>query len=241
MKVNIVIPCHNRWELTKQTLDSLFANTPIDLYDLWVIDDVSAEEDRQKMIEYHTTHKFNLILNPENIGPAASRNETCKLITEKGLRGDYLYHSDNDVYFSTNALTNWLQQLVDIYKDLQKQNTGVKLLGASCHPYLQDNYQIQVTPGFGIVGVKDAVSGYSQLMTWDTWDKYGPFSDSNRDAEQKIMGSEDWAFCQDIIKDGFKVASVRPELVVPCGRTNTYGNPATGHETFKQVEGVKVI
>jgi hypothetical protein len=78
-------------------------------------------------------------------------------------------------------------------------------------------------------------------MTWETWDKYGPFSDNNRNEDIKIMGSEDWAFCQEIIKDGFKVGSIEPEVVIACGKTNTYGNPATGSETFKKFEGVKVL
>jgi len=59
-----------------------------------------------------------------------------------------------------------------------------------------------------------------------------------RSAKKKIMGSEDWAFCQKIIEDGFQVGSIEPEVVIPCGRTNTYGEKATGHETFKEHYGV---
>jgi hypothetical protein len=94
---------------------------------------------------------------------------------------------------------------------------------------------------YGGVGIKDAVSGYSQLMTWKTWDKYGPFDEGQGQQEKKIMGSEDWAFCQRIIQDGFLVGSIEPEMVIHCGKTNTYGDPATGVETFKEVDGVKIL
>lgn len=225
------MPVFNRWEHTKQSLDSLFENTWVNgdiNFNLWVVDDFSTPENRSKLIEYHETHRFNLILNPENIGPAASRNDVCKMITEKG-RGDYLYHSDNDVYFTPN----WLQKLVTAFDEVKD---NVLLLGGGCHPYLQNNATLGIVGGQ--IGIKDAVSGYSQLMTWKTWYKYGPFDEGNRTQPEKIMGSEDWAFCQRIIKDGYKVGSLEPEVVIATGKTNTYGKPATGSETFKNVEGV---
>jgi len=61
-----------------------------------------------------------------------------------------------------------------------------------------------------------------------------------RGQEKKISGSEDFAFCQKIVKDGFKVGSIEPEVVIHTGKTNTYQEKATGHETFKEVEGVMI-
>ena len=228
--VDIVIPVHNRLELTKQTIESLLKNTPPDLYQLYIIDDLSTDGTREYLMDH--ANVMPIFFNNENIGPGASRNKVCDFITQRGYRSKYLYHSDNDVYFTPG----WLQRLVEAYEEACND---VLVLGASCHPYLQNSHRVDF-PGYAI-GIKDAVSGYSQLMTWETWDKYGPFDETMRGAEKKIMGSEDWAFCQKIIKDGFKVGSIEPELVIPCGKTNTYGDPATGSETFKQVEGVKVI
>lgn len=238
-QVDIIIPVHNRLEHTIQTLDSLIKNTPHDAFNLYVIDDKSNDHVYGELESYarKSAKQFELFHNIENIGPGATRNFICKEIIKKDMRSKYLYHSDNDVYFKEN----WLQILTDIYKTVE--NKGIKILGASCHPYLQNSSQINLigSPYIQcVVGIKDAVSGYSQLMTWETWDTFGPFDETMRGQEKKIMGSEDWAFCQKIIKAGFKVGSVQPEVVVPCGKTNTYGDPATGSETFKNVAGVMV-
>lgn len=244
-KVDIIMPVFNRWEHTKQSLDSLFANTPEDLYELYIVNDHSDKSTGGLLAEYifgwAKRKNVHIHTNPVNIGPGASRNLITKMITDSNKRSKYLYHSDNDVFFAKG----WLETLLVVYK---KNKDTIKLLGAGCHPYLQTSRRVQsededLPPaawGFA-VGIKDAVSGYSQLMSWDVWDKYGPFDESMRNAEKKIMGSEDWAFCQKIVKDGFYVGSLEPELVIATGKTNTYGEPATGSETFRNEPGVMVI
>lgn len=237
-KTDIIIPIHNRWEHTKQTLDSLIANTDPQLFNLYVCDDLSDPGNIDLLRRYHAAARlgfdFSVFYQKENIGPAATRNGACSYITRRKLRAHYLYHSDNDVFFKSN----WLTVLTRSYENLDYLTSGkVKLLGGGCHPYLQDKESVLVLDSFR-VGIKDAVSGYSQLMTWETWDKYGPFDEGGRGQEIKIMGSEDWAFCQRIIKDGGRVGSLYPEQVIATGKTNTYGLPATGSETFKQMEGV---
>lgn len=237
-KVNIVIPVFNRFEHTKQTLETLIKNTNWEIAHLTVIDDMSTDP---KVIEFLRDmesvlpkSEFLLLENSTNLGPAYSRNRACNYLKELNLAYEYLYHSDNDVYFKER----WLHDLLTIFENI---STDIKVFGASCHPYLQTgSYEYYSTNPNIKICYKDAISGYSQLMEWDTWDKYGPFSDSNRNEERKIMGSEDWAFCQKIIQDGFKVASVEPELVIPTGKTNTYGDLATGSETFKDFSGVFV-
>lgn len=244
-KVNIIIPIHNRWDHTKQTLDSLIENTDKKLYSLHLVDDFSDFEVKKKILNYFKEHSYYIdtsTVNIHNIGPGASRNKTCDMLTEKGLRGQYLYHSDNDVYFTKG----WLEKLLNCYIILNESSPHkkkIKIFGGSCHPYLKNNSVIdgEYRGEFVRLGIKDAVSGYSQLMTWETWDKYGPFDETMRGAKEKIMGSEDWAFCQKIIKDGGLVGSIEPEVVIPCGKTNTYGKLATGSETFKNHEGVNVM
>ena len=228
--VDIIIPVHNRLELTKQTLESLIKNTHPDLYQLYIVDDLSNDGTREYLQKHENI--FPIFFNETNIGPGASRNMVCDFITHKQHRSKYLYHSDNDVFFTPG----WLDRLIGAFQEI---NTDILVLGGSCHPFLQNKEKIQYD-GFS-VGIKDAVSGYSQLMEWNTWDKFGPFDETMRGQERKIMGSEDWAFCQKIVQAGFKVGSIEPEVVIPCGKTNTYGDPATGAETFKQVDGVKVI
>lgn len=231
--VDIIIPVHNRAELTKQTINSLFENTDHKLFTLYVVDDVSDAETKKALKSLQAIWRFKLFTNDENIGPAASRNEVCEYITLRGKRSGLLYHSDNDVFFTDR----WLPKLITAFVPVGKE--GVKLIGGGCHPYLQNNNIIKSVEWN--VGIKDAVSGYSQLMTWETWDKYGPFDEGQGGQEKKIMGSEDWAFCQRIIQDGFLVGSIEPEVVIATGKTNTYGDPATGAETFKEFSGVKVL
>lgn len=233
-QVDIIIPVHNRPEHTKQSLFSLIENTDERLYNLYIIDDCSDTETAEFIRETYADNLtwVELFRNEINIGPGASRNYVTRKITESGNRSNYLYHTDNDVYFTKG----WLEKLIRAYE--LSCPYQVRLIGGGCHPYLQTK-EILPYRDFN-VGIKDAVSGYSQLMAWEDWDEFGPFDETMRNAEKKIMGSEDWAFCQKIIKDGYKVGSIEPEVVIATGKTNTYGEPATGHETFKRVEGVMV-
>lgn len=228
------MPVHNRWSHTKQSLISLFEHTDPMLAKITVVDDLSDDgttENLEKFKDtYKNAHDWELYHNRTNIGPGASRNFIASALEHRGEKKKYIYHSDNDVYFKEG----WLEKLLYAYEQSEKQ--GIRLLGGGCHPYLQNNGVIELPQAK--IGIKDAVSGYSQLMTWETWNKYGPFDESMRGAEKKIMGSEDWAFCQKIIKDGFLVGSLEPEVVIHTGKTNTYGESATGIETFKDQEGI---
>lgn len=238
-QVNVLIPVHNRPEHTRQTLKSLYMNTPADLYDAYIIDDESDSETKGVIASFNFA---NIFVHHTAIGPGACRNELADYITKTSLRHPFLYESDNDVYFKEG----WLPTLIKAYKKVNETIAAgkLKVLGGSCHPYLQNKtaFSFQLDDGqMYRIGIKDAVSGYSQLMTWETWDEFGPFDESMRNAPEKIMGSEDWAFCQKIIKAGWLVGSMEPEVIIPCGKTNTYGKPATGSETFKEHEGVKIL
>lgn len=236
-QVDIIIPVFNRLDHTRQTLQSLFRSTNPKFCNLYVIDDCSTDPKIEEFLSelQWDVKSTKIFFNKKNIGPGASRNKVCNWITEKKLRSKYLYHSDNDVYFKAG----WLKNLIDMYEDSVSE--GIRLLGGGCHPYLRNNASFAPNRFRAFrIGVKDAVSGFSQLMTWKTWDKYGPFDETMRGQKKKIMGSEDWAFCQKIVKGGFKVGSLEPEVVIQTGKTNTYGEPATGPETFKEVEGVMI-
>lgn len=238
-RVNIIIPVHNRPVHTFQTIKSLFDNTKKELFDLYVYNDASDNATTEVLVNLKNTYPCKMFANFKPMGPAWCRNQVAKYITEKTKRADYLYHSDNDVFFTDG----WLSKLTEAMG--MAETLGVKVLGGSCHPYLQNKEVITVRNGYDgktyNIGQKDAVSGYSQLMTWETWDRYGPFDEEQGSQEKKIMGSEDWAFCQRVVKAGFVVGSIEPEVVIPCGKTNTYGDPATGSDTFKEFEGVMVL
>lgn len=231
--IDIVMPVHNRPRLTRQTIESLYSSTNKDLFNLYVIDDGSDEETKNLVEEMSEQLEFFRFRNEKAMSPGWSRNYVCNLIKSFKDQLPYLYHSDNDVYFTQG----WLSKLLWAYENAVKHD--IILVGGGCHPYLQNKERIALSADT-FVGTKDAVSGYSQLMDWIVWDKYGPFDETMKDAERKIMGSEDWAFCQKIIQDGYMVGAIEPEVVLHCGKTNTYGDLATGSETFKQYPNVIV-
>jgi len=226
MKTNIILPIKNRAALAEQTLQSLYQNTPREDFDLRVYLDGPDPETKAMVIGLQKEYGFVLHENNESQGPGWCRNIFCKLLTNCPTKGDFLYHSDSDVYFKAG----WLDALIKAYKAFPQ----VKLFGAGCHPYLETNLVLEKD---GLtVHTKDAIPGFTAFMSWETWEQYGPYIE-----HKGIMGSEDWVFCQKIIKDGHYVASIVPELVVHCGKTNSDGNPATGSERMEQIEGIKIL
>lgn len=231
--VNIILPVFNRPLHTKQAIESLYQNTDTKLFSLIVVNDGSNEETTKLIADLSNQHGFMFVLNKKSMGPGYSRNKGAQLHTNLG-RGRYIYHCDNDVFYQKG----WLETLLACYREASKQR--VALLGASCHPYQQNNDTIDLieTPGF-TVGIKNAVSGYSQLMNWEIWDRFGEFV-TQEGLDKKTGRSDDWEYCQRIIKSGLLVGSVEPELIIPCGKTDSYGDPAVGQETFKDHDGVLV-
>jgi len=216
--INIIIPVYNRPKHTFQTIDSLYQNTTD--FELTVVNDNSDKETSKLLKDLSRKHGFKLIVNKVNIGPGRSRNIACERVDRK----DYLYFSDNDVYFKPG----WLPQLIHIYEVVSKDRIG--LLGASCHPYLQPYNTFKVNDDYEVY-IRDAISGYSHLTTWELWDRFGPF-DHQDGLEKKTGRSDDWAFCQRMRAGGFEVGSVMPELIIPTGLTDSYGDKAIGKETF---------
>lgn len=222
-KVNIVLPCRNRAELAEQTIVSLYEHTPKEDINVWVYADGPDGVTGATLAYLQKKYGFILYENLTSQGPGWCRNIICRLLSYAPERAKFLYHTDSDVYF----LDGWLDDLIHAYDIFHDK---VKLFGAGCHPYLHTN---QVLEKDGVtVHTKDAIPGFTAFMDWDTWQQYGPYNEF-----KGIMGSEDWAFCQKIVKDNFFVASIMPEKVVHCGRTNSNNQPATGSELMGVVPG----
>ena len=89
----------------------------------------------------------------------------------------------------------------------------------------------------GALEETDAVAGYSMLMSWETWHKYGPY-----DQHAKGVGqSEDFAICQKVVKDGGRVGYVSPPVLTVCGLTNTLGEKVPGYEELKSMVPDEVL
>lgn len=229
--INVVMLIKDRPRLTEQSLDTLLRHTSSP-FNLTLIDDSSLSFSYASDIGVRRA-----VWAGGFSGWTSMRVEKSKGITGMARnlgvywaekywgRGDWLYLSDNDVYFTEG----WDEKLTS----LLRVAGSVRVLAGSTHPYHGAN---PWPPGASTdaITLHDAVSGYSQLMRWDIWDAYGPL-----DAHAPgIRQSEDWAFCQKIIKDGLLVGSINPPVVYDCGLTDTFGEPAIGVEQIPRYEGI---
>lgn len=221
MIANICMIAKDRPRLTQQALESLKKNTHPGSYNLTVIDDAS-----EMAVDRHWTGENGTVYRlAESQGIVGFvRNFSIDIAERHWGRGDILYLSDNDIYFQPN----WLEKMIRSFETCEPH--GLRVLGGVRHPYHGINLKSDDAP----VVITDAVAGYSHLMRWETWDKYGLFDAHT----QGVCQSEDFAFCQKIIKDGGLVGYIEPGVIYNCGLTNSLGQPAVGGEAFPRVEGI---
>jgi len=221
MITNIVMLTKDRWELTIQSLTTLYRNTNEADFNITIIDDGSNEISQAALHGFLDAKKSNVaMLRIENSQGVTGRARNLGVYwSEKTFgRGEYLYLSDNDVYF----LPKWLNELTSFFYFFPESN--FRLVGGWNHPFLNPHTEVR---GCGVYS-HDAIAGASQLMRWETWDKYGPLV---ANAPGTCQG-EDWLFCQKIIEDGGKVGSIYPRVVLNCGITNSEGKPAQGPDVM---------
>lgn len=232
MVTNIVMLTKDRQRLTRQSLRTLYHHTDHRLFNLTLVDD---SDDSQLIIKVSGGNMAILRLVTTRNITGQARNLGVYWAEKYWGRGDWLYLSDNDMYFTPG----WLEKLTDF---AAKTEPAFELWGGWNHPFLQPhegsdyNKVPKAMWNTQVLRAHDAVTGASQLMRWHTWQKYGPL-----DAHAPGVGqSEDWKFCQDIIKDGGKVGSIYPRCVFNCGVTNSYGKPSTGADVMvKELEEAK--
>lgn len=222
MTHTVVMPVYNRTKHTKQSIVSLYESSK-DTIHLIVVDDRSHYSTHNSLKALQKKYGFHLIRNDKNIGVGASKNVGIEYAILNDLVNDLIYISDNDVYFKENAL----EIMTDVYTKVRFN--GIGLLGGGCHPYLQTNSITKV--GEYELHFKDAISGYSHLLSKELWFRFGPYDEYHGD-DKKTGRSEDWAICQRMKEGGFRVASLVPEVVISTGATDSYGDDAIGKETF---------
>lgn len=228
--LNVVMLVKDRPRLTEQALGSLINNST-EAYNLVIVDDASGESTRALLNFFVWKHPTRVIGTGNGQGPGRCRNVGIEASSSFFGRGDLLYLCDNDCYFKPG----WDVTLLQLWHLIQP--VSIRVLGGYCHPYQQPIARFWPTPHHCIDEVQ-ALGLLSWLMSWETWDKYGPFEPS-----PTINGSEDWAFCQRVRKAGGRVGVVSPALVVNCGLTGSNGKQSPGADLiFKQQipEGVIV-
>jgi hypothetical protein len=227
-----------RYKLLSQSLESLYAHTNVEDFNLTIVEDGGKD-----FRAINLTQKYSLKANCQVVRVAGSSHILSRLknlgvAASEALfgRGEFLYLSDNDVYFKDG----WLNSLSQTYKSIF--SNGFRLLGGQIHPSHQPK------PG-GIQGTLfDEMSasriieyaildGPSWFMEWSTWDRCGCLPP---DTAPGVCQSEEYPFCEELIRIGYRIGVIEPHVVIHTGLTNTYGKPAPGKEERlkRAVDGV---
>lgn len=219
--ITVVMLVRDRLRLTEQALISLLRNSRT-IPNIMIVDDASQPATQAWLNNWIKSHEdAELIRHEESRGTGWARNIGVAAAREIFGTDSLLYLSDNDVFF----MPGWDTALRATHEFFG----GFKIIGGGCHPYLQaSDVSCEVIAGYQMA-TRDAVSGYSWLLDWATWDEFGPLDAHALGVRQ----SEDWAMCQKIRKAGYFVGSILPEMVVHTGLTDTFGERPPGWEIMR--------
>lgn len=220
--LNVVMTTCDRLPLLQQSLRTIFGVTRENL-SLVLVDDSHDPKTVDWIMKYKSNVHFSYSRNPMPGCIGAAKNHGVGMIP-LAERGDYLYISDSDTYYTYG----WDVALTQVYRQYAGQ---CPLIGGWNHPYLQPMQRL----GQHLIHGKlcelksyDAIAGVSWLLSWDAWDKYGPFAANALGPRQ----SEDWEFCQRIRVDWKQVGAVSPWPVLHTGLTDSRGKRAPGSEIY---------
>ncbi len=250
--VNVILETNgSRPRLLEQTLRTLYENTPTDQYTLTLACDGIAPEMAGIMHPYLNDGWSVIAAIPGPRITGRLKNLGAYWSEKQFGRGEWLLFIDDDVAF----LPGWLEKMTTTMSTCQSQamketSPVLGVLGGNRHPYhgvneewvlpyegqsvIAERNVVLSCPIFSSVQITDAVAGYSMLMRWETFDKYGPFAATATGIGQ----SEDFQIARRIVDDGGKVGYIHPPVLYHTGVTNNSGQPATGAEKFERVPGV---
>lgn len=215
MKANLTMLVHNRPKLTKQALATIGHHDEV-----LVLDDCSNEETKSVLQDFDV----NVYALGETKGTGYARNKVIEMSEKIFGRSEYLYLSDNDVWF----FPGWLETLIACYEEAWKH--GFRVLGAYNHPYHLPIAAIEIPRRLHLVEEVHALALQSMLMRWEVWDKYGPFDIT---PPGRVRMSEDVAFTNKLKSDGGRVGVVSPALLVNTGVTDSFGEKIPGYDLVK--------
>lgn len=243
---NIVMLGKNRLSLTRQSIESLYASTPGDNWTLTYVDDGSDDFRVLRYLRSITRKNFMLLevsagsshvlSQLKNIGAYASEM--------RWGRGNWLYFSDNDVWFSPG----WMPLLIEAATITE--DDGFRLWGGQIHPF-HESIRTQVNgmtdpvdkPDRFQVDEYEILDGPSWLMRWGIWDLCGPL---DRTTAPGACQSEEYGFCQRLLRagiikteressglevtvfEGARIGVINPHVVVHTGLTQSNGALAPG-------------
>jgi len=217
---NFTMLVHNRPRLTQQALRSLGDCSEMTVTVLGHNCDPETQYVVTESLQHLDTDSSVCFLW-EQSGTGAARNRVIGDAEHYHGRGEFLYLSDNDVYF---LRPDWLKILIANYEIGWKH--GFCVLGAYNHPYHQHGARFSGAEGYEIAEVS-ALALQSMLMKWEVWDRYGPFK---RTTPGMVCDNEDVEFAWRIAANGFRLGVIDPPLLVNCGITNSFGGKIPGWE-----------
>ena len=245
---NIVMLGRNRLTLTKQAIESLYANTPGDNWTLTYVDDSSDDFRVSKYLRSINRKNFSLLEVTSGSSHVLSqlKNLGAYWSEQRWGRGDWLYFSDNDVFFSKDIGSDWLTALTGVAMTTEPE--GFRLWGGQIHPFHQPINASVSHPDNPCEWTEHSIlDGPSWLMRWPTWDLYGPFP---RTTAPGACQSEEYPFCQRLTMPvaphpkhwkyidenigvttlgGGRIGVIHPHVVIHTGLSQTDGKPAPGY------------
>ena len=96
VKISVILPVFNSQSYIKQAIDSVLAQTFVD-FELIIVNDGSTDKTSDIINEF--TDERIKIINQDNLGPGASRNNALKM-----AQGSYVMYLDSDDWFCPDAL-----------------------------------------------------------------------------------------------------------------------------------------
>lgn len=233
---NIVMTVRDRWKLTAQALESLAANTDRSEYNLTLVDD-GSEDFRVKKLLAHAAEDGAQLLTLTNSSHVlgAVKNLGVRASESKFGQGEWLYLSDNDVWFAPY----WLQTLTQSAELTEPDR--FKLWGGQIHPFHHPAQEPLVLGNGKCVQAYDILDGPSWLMRGDTWKELGGL---NEGGAAGVCKGEDVEFCRRIVADCHaygRIGVVKPHVVEHTGITNSDGVDAPGADERRKAARLGVL
>lgn len=213
---SIVVLCYNGLEeTTVPCLESIIANTPLDSYELIVVDNASADNTPEYLQAFAAQHtNVRIQLNDINKGYAGGNNDGIKL-----AQGQYIILLNNDTLVSEG----WLLKLLKLFNEQPR----VGLVGPVTNS--AGNEQRIDLKGLNEKNFEEIASAYvhRQLGVWFATEKLGFFCVAIRrklidkigylDEQFGIGMFEDDDYCIRAKKGGFTLAVVEDCFVYHKG------------------------
>lgn len=222
---NICILMRGRLHLSRQTLESLYANTPEKDFTCTVVNDSEEDFRVTRLLHSYLDHKNFALLEVSNSSHvlAQLKNLAVGWSSQRFGRSDWLYISDGDVFF----MPGWLEKLTEIASQTERED--FRLWGGQIHPFHQplkpvNEQQFVWRAVDGKMTEHAMLDGPSWLMRWKTW------RNMPRSSTPGVCKGEDVDFCHKIVADGGRIGVISPHVVIHTGLTNSDGKDAPGRK-----------